>query len=82
VGGAPRSRRLAQLSAERGVANPWRPSMACLSGTWPLVGFLRSPWLFLRSYFPLVALTSLRLLAARAGDPRPGQIRRPRPNEL
>jgi hypothetical protein len=32
VGGAPRPRRLAQLGAERGAADPRRPGVACLPG--------------------------------------------------
>jgi hypothetical protein len=79
VGGGPRSRRLAQPSAERGAADPRRPSVACFPGETLLVFLLIFvvPVLTSRG----ATLTGFRLLAAGARAPRPRQVRRPRPNE-
>jgi hypothetical protein len=42
VGGAPRPRRLAQPSAERGAADPWWPGVACFPGALPFASLLLS----------------------------------------
>jgi hypothetical protein len=52
VGRAPRSRRLAQPSAERGVADPRRPDVACFPGKMLLL-------------FPLISSFPCLFLAAR-----------------
>jgi hypothetical protein len=82
VGGAPRSRHLAQLGAEQGAADSWRAGVACLPGASAFATLVLSSLLL--SFLRL----SLRcgthrfcLLVAGAGAPRPRQVQRPRPDE-
>jgi hypothetical protein len=66
VGGAAQPRCFAQPSAERGTADPRRPCVACLPGMMLLLFSL-----FCRLRVRFSTLIGLRLLAARAGAPRP-----------
>jgi hypothetical protein len=78
VGGAPRSRRLAQPGAERGAADSWRPGVACLPGASTFISLLlSSSFRCLRACPCGAMLTGFCLLVAGVGAPRPRQVRHP-----